>query len=185
MMALALRISPGRPTDDEELIDRVRAGDEAAFSELYRRHARAVAGVVYRLLGSDQNLEDIVQETFVIGLRSLERLRDASALRCWLKTIAVRRVQKQLASRYRARQLEDELSLMMPQVNEPCAREDVHALYQALADLPDKLRIPWMLHHIEGETLETVASMCDTSLTSTKRHIAAAGERLRRLGHAD
>jgi DNA-directed RNA polymerase specialized sigma24 family protein len=42
-----------------------------------------------------------------------------------------------------------------------------------------------MLHHIEGETLPAVADMCETSLTSVKRHIAKAKEHLRRLGHGD
>lgn len=181
LMALAARVIP--PPSDDELVTRVRGGDEAAFSALYKRHARHVAGVVYRLLGSDANLEDIVQETFVIGLRQLDSLRDGEALRRWLTTIAIRRVKRDLASRYRRRELDEELGVMLPRVSEPAAREEIHALYQALEKLPDKLRVPWILHHIEGETLPAVAELCDTSLTSTKRHIGAAHERLRRLGH--
>ncbi len=184
-MGLAARSLRAVPDDDATLIARVRAGDEAAFCQLYKRHSRHVAGVVYRLLGSDSHLDDIVQDTFVIGLRQLDSLRDAAALRGWLTTIAVRRVKRHLAQRYKKRALDDELSATAPQASEPEAREEIHALYQALAKLPDKLRLPWMLHHIEGETLPVVAEMCDTSLTSVKRHIAAAAERLRRLGHAE
>ncbi len=181
VMALAARVIS--TPSDEELVGRVREGCEKAFSQLYKRHARHIAGVVYRLLGSDSVLEDIVQETFVIGLRRLDSLRDASALRPWLTTIAVRRVKRHLASRYKQRDLDAGLEAVMPRVSEPAAREDVHALYQALSKLPDKLRIPWVLHHIEGETLPAVATLCDSSLTSVKRHIKAANERLRRLGH--
>jgi RNA polymerase sigma-70 factor (ECF subfamily) len=181
MMALAARVIP-TPSDDE-LVARVREGDEAAFSALYKRHARYVAGVVYRLLGSDANLEDIVQETFVIGLRQLGSLRDGHALRRWLSTIAIRRVKRDLAARYKRRELDEELGAVMPRVTEPSAREEIHALYEALEKLPDKLRVPWILHHIEGETLPAVAELCDSSLTSVKRHIGAADKRLRRLGH--
>ena len=182
MMALAARVIP--VVDDEELVSRVRQGDEAAFTALYKRHARHVAGVVYRLLGGDHCLDDIVQETFVIGLRQIDTLREASALQRWLTTIAVRRVKRHLASRYRKRELDEELGATLPRVSEPQARDEIHALYRALHRLPDKLRLPWVLHHIEGETLPDVAEMCECSLTSAKRHIAAANTRLRRLGHA-
>ncbi len=181
-MALAARVIP-TPSDDE-LVARVRLGDEAAFSALYKRHARHVAGVVCRLLGSDANVEDIVQETFVIGLRQLDALREGSALRRWLTTIAVRRVKRDLAGRYKRRELDAELEAVLPRASHSGAREELHALYRALEKLPDKLRVPWVLHHIEGETLPCVAELCDSSLTSVKRHIAAATERLQRMGHA-
>jgi RNA polymerase sigma-70 factor (ECF subfamily) len=183
-MAFAARNLAEAPTDDATLVERVKLGDEAAFSALYRRHAQHVACVVYRLLGNDEHLDDIVQETFVIGLRSLDRLREPGSLKRWLTTIAVRRVQRCLATRYKSRALRAELCAVAPRLSEPTGGEEVHALYRALAQLPDKIRIPWMLHHIEGETLPVVAEMCDTSLTSVKRHIAAASERLRRLSHA-
>ena len=183
-MGLAARSLSEAPLDDAMLVERVIQGDDAAFSAIYRRHAAHVAGVVYRLLGNDEHLDDIVQETFVIGLRNLDRLREPGALRRWLTTIAVRRVQRCLAMRYKSRALRAELSTVAPKTSEPDDSEEVHALYRALAQLPDKLRIPWMLHHIEGETRPMVAEMCETSLTSVKRHIAAANERLRRLSHA-
>lgn len=170
--------------DDDTLLERVKGGDDDAFSQLYRRHARHIAGVVYRLLGHDDQLEDIVQDTFIIGLRQLEQLREAAALKRWLTTIAVRRVQRHLASRYRNREMSSELRAVVPRVSEAAAREEVHALYRALDKLPEKLRVPWILHYVEGETLPDVAELCESSLTSVKRHIAAANERLERYGHA-
>ena len=181
MTAAAQMMSP--PTDGE-LVSRVRAGDEKAFSLLYKRHARYVAGVVYRLLGSDANLDDIVQETFVIGLRRLDSLRDGQALRKWLTTIAVRRVRRDLASRYRRRELDEHLTHTQPKVSEPAQREEIHALYQALEQLPEKLRVPWVLHHVEGETMPAIASLCDSSVSTVKRCVAAANTRLRGFGHA-
>ena len=76
-MGLALQmVAQTAQLDDATLIDQVQTGDEAAFSQLYKRYARHIAGVVYRLIGDDAHLEDIVQETFVIGLRQLDRLRE-------------------------------------------------------------------------------------------------------------
>ncbi|HEY8430134.1 MAG TPA: sigma factor, partial [Sandaracinaceae bacterium] len=53
------------PEPDEVLVERARAGDERAFAKLYRRHAPYVAGVVYRLMGDELELDEIVQDTFV------------------------------------------------------------------------------------------------------------------------
>ena len=170
--------------DDALLIERVRQGDEDAFTQLYKRHARHVAGVVYRLLGHDDQLEDIVQETFVIGLRQLDTLREAAALRRWLTTIAVRRVKRHLANRYKNREMSTELKAVAPRVTQESAREEVVALYRALAKLPEKIRVPWVLHYVEGETLPVVAEICECSLTSVKRHIATANKRLGSQSHA-
>ncbi len=166
--------------DDGALVARIKAGDEAAFSKLYRRYSRHIAGVVYRLLGNDDHLDDIVQDTFVIGAKQLNELREPKALRGWLTTIAVRRVKRHLASCYRRKELSSALDAVTVRVSEPSAREEVHALYRALSKLPEKLRVPWTLHHLEGETLPAVAKLCDSSLSSVKRHIAAANKSLRR-----
>ncbi len=182
-MAATGSLALPRKTDDATLVARVRAGDEAAFSALYKRHARAVAAVAYRMLGDDGQLDDIVQETFVVGLRRLDKLREPQALRSWLITIAVRRVRRHLARRYRQRDLCDALDAVLPRVCQSAAQEEIHSLYRSLERLPVKHRVPWMLHHIEGETLPTVAELCGTSLSSVKRYIAAANERLRRLNH--
>lgn len=173
------------PPDDRQLIEQAKRGEEAAYAQLYKRHVRRIAGIVYRLLGSDHQLEDIVQETFVIGLGQIAELREAEALGGWLRTIAVRRVKRHLAGKYKQRAIGDALSASVARFSTPAASEELLALYQALATLPDKIRLPWMLHHMEGETLPAVADMCETSLTSVKRHIAKANERLRRLGHGD
>ena len=67
-----------------------------------------------------------------------------------------------------------------PLVSDPAERQRVDALYEALGALPADLRIPWTLHHVEGETLPEVASMCEISLATAKRRIAEAAERLER-----
>ena len=170
--------------DDAALIERAKSGDERALSQLYKRHARYVAGTVYRLLGNDHHLEDIVQDTFVLGLAQLHSLREPAALRGWLRTIAVRRVKRHLAQRIKQRTLADELAVTQPHSDTPDARDEVLGLYRQLDKIPAKLRLPWMLHYIEGETLPVVADMCNSSLSSVKRHIAKANKRLGRLGHA-
>ena len=142
-MGLAVQNLRAVPIDEETLIERVKSGDEAAFTQLYKRHARHVAGVVYRLLGSDHHLEDIVQDTFVIGLRQLDSLREATALRRWLTTIAIRRVKRHLAQRYKKRELDDELSAMAPKCSTPEVGEELScALSRAWKNYPTRFDCP-------------------------------------------
>ncbi len=161
------------PASDEALVERAIAGDEQAFTAIYRRHSAPIAAVVYRMLGRDGDLDDIVQETFVEGLKGLADLRDASKLRSFLITIAVRRIHARLSLRYRMKSLAAQLFGVTPTVSDPEARVGVHALYQALASLPPKHRIAWVLHRIEGYTLPEVAEQTTASLATVKRWVAA------------
>jgi len=172
-MANSLLRSANQPSDDVALVERALAGEEQAFTLLYRRHAAHVAGVVYRMLGSDSDLDDIVQEAFVEGMRQLGELRDPSKLRPFLVTIAVRRIHARLSFRYRMKALAAQLFGVAPLVSDPEARAEVHALYQGLARVPAKQRIVWVLHRIEGYTLPEVAEHSGASLATVKRWITA------------
>jgi RNA polymerase sigma-70 factor (ECF subfamily) len=174
-------VQPARRKDDlsdpdEALIARALAGEEAAFGALYRRHAHGIAALVYRTLGHDADLDDVVQETFVEGFRQLGALSDRTKLRPWLTTIAVRRIHARLAWRYRLRGLATRLFGVAPAVSDPAAREPVHALYRALARAPAKQRLAWTLHRVEGLTLPEAGDHCGVSLATVKRWIAAVDE---------
>jgi len=119
--------------------------DEADFEALYAKHARYVAGVVHRLMGNDGELDDIVQETFVDAIEGLSRLVDSSATRAWLVTVAVRRTRRVLARR-RCRMMFAFWSADFgPRSSDPRDRAAVDDLYDALARVPEDLRIPWVL----------------------------------------
>ena len=68
------------PADEADLIDRCRRHERAAHDELYHRFRRQVAGNLYRVLGDRTDLEDLVQEVFVIAFRGLERFRGDARL---------------------------------------------------------------------------------------------------------
>ncbi|WP_055496371.1 RNA polymerase sigma factor [Streptomyces albus] len=73
----------------EELRARVRAGERAAFAELYERYARAVYNHAYRMTGDWSVAEEVMSETFLDSWRSRERLEpDGGDLKPWLLGIA-------------------------------------------------------------------------------------------------
>src|SRR5215475_1403520 len=77
------------PADEADLIARCKADERAAHDELYYRFRRQVAGNLYRVLGDRVDLDDLVQEVFVIAFRGLERFRGDARLSTWLYRICV------------------------------------------------------------------------------------------------
>ena len=182
-MAQRLNFPAAVVADDATLVAQAREGDERAFATLYRRHARYVAGVAYRLLGKDCEVDDVMQEAFCDAAGALRSLEDPNEFRAWIARIAVRRVHKRIGRRRRWAWLVGVAEEVTPSATDPATRQRVHELYDALHTLPAKLRVPWILHVIEGETLPEVARLCDVSLATAKRRMAEAGSRVDRRLH--
>lgn len=172
------------PDRGEDLVARFLAGDERAFARLYDRFARYVAGVAFRILGRDEGIDDIVQETFLEVHGGLARLEDPTRVKAFLATIAVRRTYRRLDRITRWQRTREAAAEAAGRISDPADRELMVQVYQALDDLPPKLRVPWILHRLEGETIEDTAALCGASESTIKRRIRKAAAQLeRRLGH--
>ena len=163
---------------DAELVERARAGDEWAEEMIYRRHVAVVASTARRLLRDPCEAADVVQETFLIAFEKLGTLADPAALRGWLARIAVSRVHR----RWRWQRLklwgaavEDEslLDVAAPGLS-PLERAELAMIDDRLRALPAKLRVPWVLRHVVGCSLEETATACDCSLATVKRYLTKA-----------
>src|SRR3954470_18647436 len=77
------------PEDEADLIARCRADERTAQDELYHRYRRQVAGNLYRVMGDRTDLDDLVQEVFVIAFRGLANFRGDARLSTWLYRICV------------------------------------------------------------------------------------------------
>ena len=82
---------PDAALDDEQLVQRARGGDEAAFTELVRRHSPALLRLARMYVASQAVAEEVVQETWLGVLRGLERFEGRAAFRTWLFRILVNR----------------------------------------------------------------------------------------------
>src|SRR4051812_50137622 len=75
----------------ELLLDRAREGDEDAFRELTDPYRRELHVHCYRILGSVQDAEDVLQETRLAALRGLDRFEERASRRAWLYRISTKR----------------------------------------------------------------------------------------------
>ena len=144
---------------------------------LFNRFSSYVAGIGFRLLGRNTEVDDLVQDVFFAAFKQREQLRDLSAAKSWLAVITVRKARLRLRQR-RFRQFVGLDSLPPLQSEDPALAPDDHALlsrvYQVLDRVNVDCRVAWILRYVEGEKLEQVAERCGCSLATAKRRIAAA-----------
>ncbi len=178
-MALKL-VKAAPPPSDAELLDGLCVRDEQAITVMYRRYARYVANVAYRMLGSEDEVEDVVQHVFLELVRTAERIYGPESLKSFLLALTSRQVSRRLTRRWRAYRLRSALELVLPRRSDPRDLADVDELYTALGQLSPELRVPWTLHHIEGQSLPETAQACEVSLATVKRRIARAEQLLGR-----
>ena len=100
----------------EDLLERARSGDESAFGQLVEAHRRELEVHCYRMLGSLQDAEDVLQETFLAAWQSLGGFEGRSSVRTWLYRIATNRClnARRSASR-RPRTAAPELDMTRPE----------------------------------------------------------------------
>ena len=180
----------------EATLARARAGDEEAFRELTEPHRRELQLHCYRILGSMQDAEDLVQETLLAAWRGLEAFEGRASVRSWLYRIATNRCLNALRARSRrprrCRAMAEPLEptrLIEPVWLEPYpdvllegipdrspgpaaryeARESVElAFIAALQHLPPRQRAALVLRDVLGFRTAEVAEMLDTGEASVK-----------------
>ncbi|MDB6097632.1 MAG: sigE 47 [Gammaproteobacteria bacterium] len=172
--------------DDGELLTRFAlAGDEEPFQELLRRHGQMVFQSCWRVLGNSADAEDAAQAVF---LTLAQRANDYSLQRSvslggWLHTLAWR-VAMRLRDAARARHKhEEEARAVNSSVKNINADEDFNwerlcpLLDEALSELPEKYRLPFILCHLEGRSHDEAAAL----LGMPKRTLGDRLERAREL----
>jgi len=178
--------------DEQELLERSRQGDLAAFNALAAAYQDRVYNLCLRMLGSSQAAEDATQEAFLSAYRNLARIRGAS-LRAWLFRVAANACIDEL----RRRRRQPQLSLEAPspesdperplEVADPTAgpeqqalRAEVRAaLQQELLRLPSDQRLAVVLCDVEGLSYEEIAVSMSSSVGTVKSRISRGRARLR------
>lgn len=170
--------------DDVELVRRAREGDRWAEEALYRRHVRAVTNAVTRLLGRSAEADDVVQDTFVRALERLDDVRDGVAFRAWIQRIAVTLCHRRFRKRKLLRVLgldrgdadDATLAATAHEGTRPDLVVELREIDRTLDRLSFASRSAWILHRVEGWTLEETADALEVSLATTKRRLSEADQ---------
>jgi RNA polymerase sigma-70 factor, ECF subfamily len=168
------------PGDDVQSAD---GGEARSVAQLFGQYRRYVAAIGGRILRNRAEVDDLVQDVFLATHQDLHGLRDVSSTRAWLATITVRLAHRSLrhhSRQQRIAQIEPyTLSLMHSVAPAADLQSDLTGSAERLRELPRRLRKPWLLKHIEGESLHAIAEHCDCSPSTAQRRIRTATQRLR------
>jgi RNA polymerase sigma factor (sigma-70 family) len=168
---------------DAELVRRFAdVRDETAFAELVERYGPLVFGVCRRVLGHVQDAEDAAQAVFLVLARSAGRVRKQASVGCWLHGVAVRVGRKALARRAR-RPAPQPPTDAIPGPTADAAdaltwADARRAIDDALAALPESLRLPVVLCYLQGLTRDEAAERLGWSLSTFRGRLERGRDRL-------
>lgn len=150
---------------------RCQAGDADALKALFRRERTRVHRVLFRVVGSNAHMDDLIQDTFLEVFRSLPGFRGESSIRTWIDRCAVRVAYAHFKRKARWPALEPvhEVGSGAPDPEDRASRrEAVRRLYAELDRLEPRLRLAYVLFTIEGRSLREVAQIMDSTVTTAK-----------------
>jgi RNA polymerase sigma-70 factor, ECF subfamily len=179
--------------DERELVRRCKEGSEVAYAELVRQHGARLVTLAYRLTGSRETAEDVVQETFLAAFRAMERFEPRPALAPWLTTIAVRFASKAATRQSRPASLDRLMGSDSmddaPGLQVASTSHDPHAaaeaaeiraeVQRALDTLPFKQRSAVVLRLVIGMDYADAARAMDVPLNTYKSLLLRGTRQLR------
>jgi RNA polymerase sigma-70 factor (ECF subfamily) len=183
--------------DDDPIVAAARAGDEAAFATLVERHRRELRVHCYRMLGSLEEAEDLVQETFLRAWKKLGGFAGRSTFRAWLYRIATNACLDVLDGPRTCRVLPQHLGPSSDPDTVPVARTDIAwlqpypddaviaretielAFLAAIQHLPPRQRAALIVRDVLDFPAKETADLLDTSVASVNSALQRARATLR------
>jgi RNA polymerase sigma-70 factor (ECF subfamily) len=180
------------PQTDAAAVALARDGDSEAFHALVERHSRAVYRLAYRMTGSPQDAEDVVQETFLRAYRQLGRFESRANFGTWLHRIAVNCSIDLIRSRPHreaghdvpdlehfgatvepgdATRVSPERLMLSTEVQE--------RISSAMSGLSAMERAAFSLRHFEGRSIEEISQSLGLKTNATKHSIFRAVRKMR------
>ena len=135
---------------EARLVERIAAGDEEAFGELYKMFAPLVHGITLARVPRDE-VDDIVQEVFISAYKNIDTLRDKNAVGGWLAMIARNRAVEFYRRAKPTEELSEEMSGNKSQLRE------ANEILATIRALPETYRETLVLRLVEGMTGQEIA----------------------------
>lgn len=183
--------------EEEALVTRLRAGEAGAFDDLVMLAGGRMLAVARRMMGSEADAQDAVQDAFLSAYKSLDRFDGRAQLTTWLHRITVNACLMKLRSK--ARKPQQSIEALLPTFVEdghqarstrawnldPSAgiqRSEVRELVRAkISELPEQYRIVLVLRDIEELSTEETAEVLEMTVNAVKTRLHRARQALRTL----
>ncbi|MFC2172010.1 RNA polymerase sigma factor [Acidobacteriota bacterium] len=170
-----------RDAEDLQLVRWAQEGDMTAFEQIYRRHSGRVYALCLRFSGEPGKAEDLTQDVFVRIWMKVNTFRGDSAFTTWLHRLSVNvvlgewRTRARRAKRESASKDQNSEERPVPE-GKPALRMDLES---AVASLPHKARIVFVLHDVEGYKHEEISKLVGIAEGTSKAQLHWARKLLR------
>lgn len=174
---------------DQLLVERVQRGDKKAFDVLVSKYQHKIVSLVSRYVSDPSEAMDVAQEAFIKAYRALKRFRGDSAFYTWLYRIAINTAKNYLVAQSRRPpqsdvdavdaeqyQVDSRLKDRGSPEHELLREEIEQTIHDAIADLPEDLRVAIVLREMEGMSYEEIATSMDCPIGTVRSRIFRARE---------
>ena len=174
---------------DQQLVEKVQAGDKKAFNLLVLKYQNRVTNIIARYVKNSGDVPDVAQEAFIKAYRALPNFRGDSAFYTWLYRIAVNSAKNYLVSQSRkppandvdAQEAEfydgaEALREIASPESKLLTKEIETVLLRAIDRLPDELRMAITFREMEGMSYEEIAAIMECPVGTVRSRIFRARE---------
>lgn len=174
--------------NDEEVVDRVLAGEKAAFELIMRKYNQRLFRIVRSYLVDQDEIEDVIQEAYVKAYEAMPRFEKRSSFSTWLIRITINEALARLKRRQRqvnqaSHDPGQEEQVQNSNKETPLGKlmnsELKDILEKAVDRLPEKYRSVFLMREIEGMSIAETSESLDITQTNVKVRLNRAKEMLR------
>jgi RNA polymerase sigma-70 factor (ECF subfamily) len=173
---------------DADLLGALGAARLDAQAEVYRRYHGRVSLLLERLLGSDDDVAELMERTFLTAFQAARRFRGSrDTLGPWLDRLTVDTARERLRRGRWQRWFGfgGEAAAPLPSLATPTPSEIVRRFYGAVDTLPLPERLPFLLYWVDGMTLAQLADACSITTSTARRRLSRARVRFARHAESD
>jgi RNA polymerase sigma-70 factor (ECF subfamily) len=177
----------------EELIERLKLGDQAGFSAVVNEYQDLVYNTAIGIVQNAEDADDITQEVFVQVYLSIGSFKGESKLSTWLYRITISKALDHEKKRKRKKRFafiqglfghQHEEEIHPVEFNHPGVqlekKEKAASLFKALKELPDNQRVAFTLHKLEGQSHQEIAAIMNLSVYAIESLMARAKTNLKK-----
>lgn len=181
---------------DEELIAKIGCGNEGALITLMERHKQAVYRFIYRYLNNQEDSAELTEETFIRVYQNARRFKARAAPKTWIFTIALNLTRDRIRKEKKQRgvlslnaktdevdtgwSLEEKLPSSLPNPSQNIeSSEELMRIQNEIAQLPEKLKFPFIYCILEEHTYDECADILNASRKTVETRIYRARRTLK------
>lgn len=166
-----------RQSEEETQLERLKAGDATATEQLYRRHARYLTAVCSRYLSNDEDVKDVLQESFLKIFSSIGHFRyqGKRSLRAWMTRIVINESVNHLKAGNKLAYTDLQEEHTGPTDEEPDTEEiPTEVLHRFVRELPEGYRLVLNLYVMEGKSHKEIADMLGIKVNTSASQLHKA-----------